>query len=88
MTLEEFADMIEKISKRRCPELITGNGYCMYIKRNVINELGLFDDDTFGKGYGEENDFCYRALDHGYTNVLCDDIFIYHKGTQSFKRKI
>ena len=57
MTLEKFADMIEKISKRRCPELITGKGYCMYIKRNVINELGLFEDDTFGKGYGEENDF-------------------------------
>lgn len=87
MTLEEYAKMIEKISKNRYPELTTGNGFCMYIKRNVINELGLFDDETFGKGYGEENDFCYRALDHGYTNVLCDNTFIYHKGTQSFKKE-
>ena len=59
----------------------------MYIKREVIEELGLFDDKTFGKGYGEENDFCYRALDHGYINVLCDNTFIYHKGTQSFKKE-
>lgn len=87
MTLEEYADMIEKISKKRYPELTTGNGFCMYIKRNVIEELGLFDDETFGKGYGEENDFCYRALDHGYTNVLCDNTFVYHKGTQSFKKE-
>lgn len=87
MTLEEYAEMIEKISKSRYPELTTGNGFCMYIKRNVIEELGLFDDKTFGKGYGEENDFCYRALDHGYTNVLCDNTFIYHKGTQSFKKE-
>lgn len=87
MTLEEYAKMIEEISKNRYPELTTGNGFCMYIKRNVINELGLFDDETFGKGYGEENDFCYRALDHGYTNVLCDNTFIYHKGTQSFKKE-
>lgn len=87
MTLEEYAEMIEKSSKSRYPELTTGNGFCMYIKREVIVELGLFDDKTFEKGYGEENDFCYRALDHGYTNVLCDNTFIYHKGTQSFKKE-
>lgn len=87
MTLDEYAEMIENISRSRYPELTTGNGFCMYIKRDVITELGLFDDETFGKGYGEENDFCYRALDHGYTNVLCDNTFIYHKGTQSFKKE-
>ena len=87
MTLEEYAKMIEKSSKNRYPQLTTGNGFCMYIKRDVIDELGLFDAKTFGKGYGEENDFCYRALDHGYTNVLCDNTFIYHKGTQSFKKE-
>lgn len=87
MTLDEYSEMIEKISKNRYPELTTGNGFCMYIKRYVIEELGLFDAETFGKGYGEENDFCYRALDHGYTNVLCDNTFIYHKGTQSFKKE-
>lgn len=87
MNLESYAEMIEKVSKSRYPELTTGNGFCLYIKRNVIDELGLFDDETFGKGYGEENDFCYRALDHGYTNILCDNTFIYHKGTQSFKKE-
>lgn len=86
-TLDEYADMIEKISKNRYPELTTGNGFCMFIKRNVIKEIGLFDAETFGKGYGEENDFCYRALDHGYKNILCDNTFIYHKGTQSFKKE-
>lgn len=87
MSLEEYAKMIEKISANRYPELTTGNGYCMYIKRRMIDEIGLFDDKTFEKGYGEENDFCYRVLDHGYTNVLCDNTFIYHKGTQSFKKE-
>ena len=87
MTLEEYAEMIEKTSKSRYPQLTTGNGFCMFIKRDVIEELGLLDDETFGKGYGEENDFCYRALDHGYINVLCDNTFIYHKGTQSFKKE-
>ena len=87
MTLDEYAEMIEKISKNRYPELTTGNGFCMFIKRDVIKEIGLFDAETFGKGYGEENDFCYRALDYGYENILCDNTFIYHKGTQSFKKE-
>lgn len=87
MTLEEFADLVEKSSQKRYPEVTTGNGFCMYIKRSVIDEIGIFDDVTFEKGYGEENDFCYRALDYGYINVLCDDTFIYHKGTQSFKKE-
>ena len=87
MKLEEYAEMIEKISESQYPELTTGNGFCLFIKRTVIEEIGLFDDETFGKGYGEENDFCYRALDHGYTHVLCDNTFIYHKGTQSFKKE-
>jgi len=87
MSLEEYAEMIETISQNRYPELTTANGFCMYIKREIIEEIGFFDEETFGKGYGEENDFCYRALDHGYIHVLCDNTFIYHKGTQSFKKE-
>lgn len=87
MNLKEYAQMIENCSSKKYPELTTGNGFCMYIKRKVVDEIGLFDDITFEKGYGEENDFCYRALDYGYINALCDDTFIYHKGTQSFKKE-
>lgn len=86
-SVEEFAKLVEESSEREYPQVTTGNGFCMYIKREVINEIGYFDDITFEKGYGEENDFCYRALDYGYINVLCDDTFIYHKGTQSFKKE-
>lgn len=84
LSLDEYADIIEKTSLRLYPDIPTAVGFCMYIKRKVINEIGLFDSETFGKGYGEENDFCCRALEHGYTHVLCDDTFIYHKGSTSF----
>ncbi len=84
MSLEEYAKLVEECSLKRYPEMSTANGFCMFIKRSVIKEIGFFDDVTFEKGYGEENDFCYRAFDYGYIHVLCDDTFIYHKGTQSF----
>lgn len=83
-TMEEFAREIERCSQRFYPEVSTAHGFCMYIKRDVLDHVGLFDVETFGKGYGEENDFSYRCLQYGYRHLLCDDTFIYHKGTQSF----
>ena len=87
MTLEEYADEIEKCSMNLYPELTTGHGFCMYIRRDAIELVGLFDDVTFEKGYGEENDFSYRCMKCGLTNLLCDNTFIYHKGTQSFSKE-
>lgn len=45
-------------------------GSCMYIKRQVINEIGLLDEN-FGMGYREEIDYCYRAREAGYEVVSC-----------------
>lgn len=45
-------------------------GSCMYIKRQVINDIGLFDEN-FGMGYREEIDYCYRAREKGYEVVSC-----------------
>lgn len=83
-TVDAFADFVEKISLKQFPELPTAVGFCMYIKRSAIEEIGYFDEATFGKGYGEENDFCMRVIKAGYRNVLCDDTFIFHKGAASF----
>ena len=59
-------------------------GFCMYIKRNCLTEIGYFDAGTFGKGYGEENDFCMRALHNDWRNVLCPYVFVFHEGGVSF----
>ena len=83
-TLEEYSETVEDCSYNAYPELTTAHGFCMYIRRDAIEKVGLFDSDTFGKGYGEENDFSYRCIKKGLVNLLCDNTFIYHKGTQSF----
>ena len=83
-TVDSFGALVEKYSLHRYPEISVGVGFCMYIKREVIEKVGDFDAETFQRGYGEENDFCNRALILGYRHVLCDDTFIYHSGTASF----
>lgn len=87
ITMEEYAEIVEKISFKKYAQIPTGHGFCMYITREALNEIGLFDDVLFEKGYGEENDFSYRALNKGYKHLICDDTFIYHKGTQSFSEE-
>jgi GT2 family glycosyltransferase/molybdenum cofactor biosynthesis enzyme MoaA len=86
-TVDSFAEFIEKISFREYPEIPTAVGFCMYIKREALERVGYFDEESFGKGYGEENDFCMRAKDYGYNHVLCDDTFVFHKGEGSFSAK-
>ncbi|RYG12304.1 MAG: glycosyltransferase [Burkholderiales bacterium] len=62
----------------------TGVGFCMYIRRDSLKEVGLFDVEQFGKGYGEENDFCRRAADAGWRNLHALDTFVLHTGGVSF----
>lgn len=66
-------------------EAPTGVGFCMYIRRDCLNGVGLFDEKAFGKGYGEENDFCQRAIAQGWRNIVASDIYVLHLGSASFR---
>ena len=66
------------------PELPTGVGFCMYVRRAALRQAGDFDATTFGRGYGEENDFCLRVAGIGWRNALCDDAYVVHAGNASF----
>jgi GT2 family glycosyltransferase/glycosyltransferase involved in cell wall biosynthesis len=59
-------------------------GFCMYVRRAALDAVGDFDAATFGRGYGEENDFCMRAAVAGWRHLLACDVFVYHKGSVSF----
>ncbi|MEM1724774.1 MAG: glycosyltransferase, partial [Thermoplasmata archaeon] len=65
--------------------LPTGVGFCMAINKEVYETIGLFDE-IFGRGYGEENDWCMRASKIGYKNLIATNLFVYHKHGGSFNR--
>lgn len=87
LSIDDAAQIVEDCSLRKYPRITVANGFCMLIKREVIDLIGYFDAEAFGKGYGEENDFCNRAEQMGYIHVMCDDTYIYHSGTKSFLTK-
>ncbi len=80
----EIAGSIFQAGSPEYPELPTAVGFCMAISRVAIDRIGLFDEATFGRGYGEENDFSLRAVEAGMINVLCDDAYVAHHGGGSF----
>lgn len=80
-------DMIDaafKLIKPDYTNIPTGVGFCMGINKDALNKIGVFDSDTFEKGYGEENDWCQRAVKAGYKNVQVENLYVYHKHGGSF----
>ena len=65
-------------------EVPTGVGFCMGVNYDTTKEISMFIEDTFGKGYGEENDWCQRAIQKGYKNLMVPNLFVYHKHGGSF----
>jgi len=86
LSLDEYALlMVEAGFDCTPPEVPTGSGFCMYIRRALIDACGLFDEEGFPRGYGEENDFCMRAMKAGWVNLISPWSFVYHERTASFK---
>lgn len=84
LSLTDADDLCRSVNAGRSVEVPTTVGFCMYIRRAALDEVGAFDAETFGQGYGEENDFCMRAAEHGWRHRLACDTFVYHKGSVSF----
>ena len=84
LTLDEIGRLFSHTSLRLFPETPTGHGFCMYIRRTAIDQVGQFDEAAFPRGYGEENDFCMRAIAAGWTHVVDDSTIIFHERSASF----
>ncbi len=51
-------------------------GACLMIKRKLFEELLGMDEEL--KVAFNDVDLCFRALEKGYYNAVCNDIFLYH----------
>lgn len=84
ITVSGYAQAIARVSLKSYPRVPVANGFCFGIKREVIDTIGLLDEETFPRGYGEENDYCLRAADAGFEIAICDDAYVYHATSKSF----
>ena len=83
--LDEIDREIRKYSLP--PEMRTapcGVGFCMAMKNELIRQFGGFDEESFGKGFGEEVDWCRRMAEKGFANVIAPNLFVSHFHGGSF----
>jgi glycosyltransferase involved in cell wall biosynthesis/GT2 family glycosyltransferase len=84
VTAEDMAVLVRHSSEQQRPELVTPHGFCLYLRRDCLDVLGLLDEERFGRGFGEENDLGERAKKAGYLILLADDVYVWHAGKASF----
>ena len=77
-------DKVFRQTKLPYVEAPTGVGFCMYIRRACLDQIGYLNEEKFGRGYGEENDLCQRAIKKGWLNIITPNIYAYHEGGVSF----
>jgi GT2 family glycosyltransferase len=81
---QAWAEACRQSGPAQYPEVPTAVGFCMWMRRACLDQIGAFDEQAFGRGYGEENDWCMRAIAAGWRHVLCDQAYVAHEGSASF----
>jgi GT2 family glycosyltransferase/glycosyltransferase involved in cell wall biosynthesis len=86
-TLEELDEICKSVNSGDSIEIPTAVGFCMYMRAGAVAQVGVLDE-KWGRGYGEENDWCLRARDLGWIHVLAADVFVEHEGNVSFGEEV
>ncbi|MEI6044340.1 MAG: glycosyltransferase [Chloroflexota bacterium] len=93
MTTKQVDASIQQASLKLRPPIPTALNYCVYYRREALDIMGYLDetfsqetlnivghlDETFSLGLGEVIDFSQRAIGIGFSHVLADDLFVFHK---------
>ena len=83
-SVDEYAELVHTLARREFPRVPLINGFCMMLRRSVLDRVGLLDEANFPKGYGEENDYCLRMRQAGFSIAIADHAYVYHAKSQSF----
>ncbi|WP_141653078.1 glycosyltransferase [Phenylobacterium immobile] len=80
----ELARLVTQSSAHQHFASPTAHGFCVYVRRDALETVGLFDEDAFPVGYGEENDWSMRASYLGWRQVVDDRTIVFHRRGASF----
>jgi GT2 family glycosyltransferase/glycosyltransferase involved in cell wall biosynthesis len=72
------------VNRETVVEIPTAVGFCVYLKRAMLREVGLLNAERWRRGYGEENELCILAAARGWKHLLAADLFVVHHGAVSF----
>jgi GT2 family glycosyltransferase len=59
--------------------------FCAAMPRAVYEKVGPLDE-TYGLGFFEDDDYCRRIREAGYSVAIADDVFVHHHLSASFQK--
>ena len=74
----------EERSPATFPRVPLVHGFCFGLTRQAIDAIGEFDEVSFPQGYGEENDYCFRAAAAGVGLAVATSTYVFHAKSQSY----
>jgi GT2 family glycosyltransferase len=77
------AEAVRHVSPHSYPEVGLASGFCMLGRRQLLTDLGYFDEG-YGRGYFEESDLSLRAAERGWRVLADDATYVHHHGWGSF----
>lgn len=83
--LDDFAHSYCQASAGRQLQVRRLVGFCLLVKREVIDQIGGFDE-RYGLGNYEDDDLCLRAIRKGYRLKVVQDSFIHHIGHATMRQ--
>lgn len=81
---QQFDELAKEVNLKPAP-IPLPVGFCTYLSREVLNDVGLFDAHGFGRGYGEENDWGFRAGKRHWNHYLGSNVYVGHESGVVFK---
>lgn len=90
----EYPDMAEMLrvagdyTRRHAGQLTplhTAAFFCVMLRRSLFEQVGPLDE-AFGIGFFEDDDYCRRVEQAGYTVACADDVFVHHNLSASFNK--
>lgn len=82
--VEAYAERLKK-GDVSFTEIGSAIGFCMLIKKEVIDKIGVFDE-IYGMGNFEDTDYSRRAIKEGYMCVRAHRAYVCHDEGGSFGR--
>lgn len=82
-TYEQMDRLLEKKFSGKCFDACTVVGNCLMITKECLKKTGCLDE-IYGRGYGEETDYQFKAMKEGFSAKVAIDTYVFHKSEVSF----
>lgn len=83
-TMDWFADKLWFDHYHHSVETKLLIGFCLLMKSEVCEKIGLLDAETFGQGFSSDLDYSIRLGKAGIKMGIAEDCFVHHLGNVSF----